>query len=282
MRKTCAECGGTGVIERPDGMMPRECQCSVLRRIASAMPAYVRYADLMHEHLKLPILREGIGKSYFIKATREDVYAMVKAAMMINSSKHIRMTSDRELRDIYVGSTSRKSRGDDAGEVINTLEEVMGPPALCIVQLGELVSRNKAASAILEEALCIRLDRDLPMWVVSYYDRPFGQGSISYSDSVWNILKNAMNELTIPRISKSHAPDAPSATNVLSPELVASQNSHSQRKETRTREPATQQQESSVERPRKRLQSTDPDPDLPKGFENFGKGTSSKKFSRRD
>jgi len=274
-QKICERCGGNGVIERLDGGMPKECQCAVLRRVAAAMPAYVRYADLMHEHLKLPVLTDGIGKSYFIKTTREDLYAIVKAAMMINSSRFVRMTSDRELRDVYVGSTSRKSRGDDAGDVINTLEEVMGPPALCIVQLGELVSRNKAAPAILEEALCIRLDRDLPTWVVSYYDRPFGQGSISYSDSVWNILKSAMNELAIPRISKANVPDAPSATRTFAPESISPQSPRNYPEPVASRNLVE-------EKPRRRIQSTDPDPDLPKGFEDFGKGSKSKKFQRRD
>lgn len=272
MKKICEHCGGLGVIERQDGLMPRECQCSVLRRIAAAMPAYVRCADLTLEHLKLPILRDGISKSYFIKAAREDVYAIIKAAMMINSSKHVRITSDRELRDVYVGSTSRKSRGDDThGEVINTLEEVVGPPALCVIQLGELVSRNKAAAAILEESLCIRLDRDLPTWVVSYYDRPFGQGSVSYSESIWGLLKGALNDLTIPRMSVQKTHDAQMST-VFAPEQVKS--GAIQRYE---REP-----EKVEENPRKRIRSADPDPDLPRGFENFGKGSKTKKFQSRD
>jgi len=267
MRKPCEHCGGTGVIERPDGMMPRECQCSVLRRIAASMPAYVRYADLTHEHLKLPILRDGMRKSYFIKAAREDLYALVKAAIMINSSKFVRITSDRELRDVYVGSTSRRSKGDDASDVINTLEEVMGPPTLCIIQLGELVSRNKAAAAILEEALCIRLDRDLPTWVVSYYDRPFGQGSISYSDSVWNLLKGAMNELSIPRIAEAQTP-SPSPTSIFAPEPMYQQ----EPKQSRFPEP---QEEIRSTGKSKRIKSVDPE--LPKGFENFGRGSGSGK-----
>jgi len=279
MRKTCEHCGDTGVIERQDGMMPKECECAVLRRVAAAMPAYVRCADLTHEHLKLPILRGGIKKSYFIKAAREDLYALVKAAMMINSSKFVRITSDRELRDVYVGSTSRKSKGDDAGEVINTLEEVMGPPALCVIQLGELVSKNKAAAAILEESICIRLDRDLPTWVVSYYDRPFGQGSVSYSDSVWSILKGAMNELVIPRISLAHSPDSQSAISAFAPEPIASQSSQPTKRYQNQEEPTRP----TPEKKRGRIRSADPDPDLPKGFENFGRGSGSgKKFSSRD
>lgn len=278
MKKSCEHCGDLGIIERP-GLMPKECQCAVLRRVAAAMPAYVRCADLTHAHLKLPILHEGIKKSYFIKSAREDLYALVKAAMMINSSRFVRITSDRELRDVYVGSTSRKSKGDDAGDVINTLEEVMGPPALCVVQLGELVSKNKAAAAILEEALCIRLDRDLPTWVVSYYDRPFGQGSVSYSESVWNILRGAMNELTIPRIAPTQSPDAPSAVSAFAPERLESQ-SHSQHQTTPrySRSDATQEPVAKT----RRIRSTDPDPDLPKGFENFGKGSRGKKFGRGD
>lgn len=266
MRKPCEYCGGTGVIERPDGMMPKECQCAVLRRIAASMPAYVRYADLTHEHLKLPILRDGMRKSYFIKAAREDLYALVKAAIMINSSKFVRITSDRELRDVYVGSTSRKSKGDDAVDVINTLEEVMGPPTLCVIQLGELVSRNKAAAAILEEALCIRLDRDLPTWVVSYYDRPFGQGSVSYSDSVWNLLKGAMNELSIPRIAAAQTPELSSATSTFAPEPVVSKN---ETRQSRFRE--SQEEIRPSNKSKSRIQSVDPE--LPKGFENFGKGS---------
>jgi hypothetical protein len=272
MPNPCEHCGGTGVIERLEGM-PKECQCAVLRRVAASMPAQVRHADLRYEHLNLPLLKEGIGKSYFIRAAREDVYAIIKAVMMINSSKFIRITSDRELRDVYVGSTSRRSRGDDADIVINTLEEVMGPPSLCIIQLDELKSRNKAAAAILEEALCIRLNCDKPTWAVSYSDSPFGNGSIAYSDAVWGLLKHSMNELVIPRIVAAATPTSNTNTSAFAPEQVASQVAPQRIQPTPVERPAPA--------PR-RIRSADPDPDLPKGFENFGQGVKpSKGFSRR-
>jgi len=290
--RSCERCGGSGVIERIDGNLAKECQCAVVRRLAAAMPAYVRHADARKEHFELPLVRDGVGRSYFVKATWQDMKAVVKAVMMINPSKFVKITSDRELRDVYVGGTSRQSKGDDADGVLNTLEDAMKPPALCIVRLGELTYKNKAAPGLLEEALCIRLDRDLPTWVVSDLDRPFGRGSLAYSDSVWSLIKTTMKECTVPRIAPALVGDdgndsvmgggsgsSDVSASPLAPEPVAS----SQAAPKRRHPQAPPDDESAAEeKPRRRIQPV-PDEDAPKGLERYGMGLGApKKFRGRD
>ena len=207
----CEKCGNSGVIESLNGGLARECRCAVIRRLAAAMPAHIRHADPKKEHFELPLVREGTKKSFFVKASWPDMKAIIKAVMMLNPSKFIRVTSDREIRDVGVGSTSRQARGPDEVEVFNTLEDIMSPPALCIMRLGELQYKNKAAAGLLEEALSYRLDRDLPLWVISDLDRPFGNGSFAFSDSLWDLIKTSLKQVLVPRIASVDVAESNSA-----------------------------------------------------------------------
>lgn len=245
------------------------------------MPAYVRHADARHEHFELPLVKDGIGKSYFIRSSWADMKAILKAVILTNPSKFIRITSDREIRDVGVGSTGRAARGADETDVYNNLEDIMGPPALCVVRLGELLYKNKAAAGLLEEALCYRLDRDLPTWVVSDLDRPFGRGSNAFSDSVWDLLRTAMKDFLVPRIAPAAGPDEPNSAlgpspagerSPLAPEPVAGPAPRRRPDPPPGPEP---------ERPRRRIQPV-PDEDAPKGLGEYGMGLGpSKKFQKR-
>jgi len=196
---TCDKCGGREVVER--GGKLHECICSFLKRISASMPPYVRKAEVLPAHLELPIM-EAVGRSVYVTATWSDMKAVVKAAMIKNPSKFIRISSDAEIRDVFVGSKSKAAKtADFEGEVYNNLSDLMDPPDLMVVRLNEIAYKNKAAAGALEEALSYRLDRDKPTWVLSNVDRRFVVGSFAYSESIAELLSTGYIRMSIPRIS---------------------------------------------------------------------------------
>ena len=112
MAATCRTCSGSGVVEIGERMI--ECECALVRRMAASMPAYVRRADVRKEHLELPIM--GMTRrNALVVASWQDMKAVVKATIIANQRIFVKVTSDREIRDVYVGSKSRAARGDDEG-----------------------------------------------------------------------------------------------------------------------------------------------------------------------
>jgi hypothetical protein len=200
----CEKCGGSGVIEK-DGKT-YECQCALLRRLAAAMPGFVRVAIVSKAHIVHPIT-DDINKNYLIDAAWSDARALIKVAMYKHPNLHFRITSDREIRDVGVGSTSRQARGDDATIVFNSLQDYMEPPKLVIVRLNELGYKNRAAAGLLEEALNIRVDRGLTTWVLNNKNKPFSPASHAYSEAVWDLIHTAFKKIDIPRIACPPAPD---------------------------------------------------------------------------
>ena len=195
----CEICGGAGVVERDDKLY--ECECAELRRIVAAMPSYIRTAVVDEKHLKIILpdkktrVIESINKSLYVTAYWGDMRAIIKTIMIKHRNKFIRITSDRELRDVFVGSTSRAARGENSKESIyNSIEDLVKSPDLLMIRLNELGYKNKAAPGILEEALCYRLDRALPVWLLSNSTKPFGAGSFAYSENIWSLV------MSIPRI----------------------------------------------------------------------------------
>ncbi len=193
----CVECGGSGVIEKQDKTY--ECRCAFVRRMASTMPAFIRRADVKPDHLSQSVLK-ATKKHVLVVAAWQDMKAIIKAVMIMHASKYIKITSDREIRDVYVGSKSKAARGDEDGAVYNSLEDLMDVPDLVIVRLNELSYKNKAAPGALEEAICYRVDRDKPTWLFSDQDKPFNQGSHAYSDSIADVIKSNFPAVRIPRI----------------------------------------------------------------------------------
>lgn len=193
----CRECGGLGVIERDSKTF--ECMCAFIKRMASSMPSYIRRADLKKDHLSLSLLK-NIRKHVLVIASWQDMKAVIKAAIISNPNYFIKITSDREIRDVYVGSKSKAARGDEDGAIYNSLEDLMDPPSLMIVRLNELSYKNKAAPGALEEAISYRVDRDKPTWLYSDVDKPFTVGSHAYSDSVADLIKSSFPISRVERI----------------------------------------------------------------------------------
>lgn len=194
---SCRTCSGSGVVEK-DGKA-FECECAFVRRMATTMPAFIRRADVRKEHIEQPFLTH-IKRSILIISSWIDMKSCIKAAMIMNPKKFIKITSDREIRDVFVGSKSKAARGDEDGAIYNSLEDLMDAPDLSIVRLNELSYKNKAASGALEEAICYRIDRDKPVWLFSDVDKPFTAGSHAYSDSVADVIKSNFPMVRVPRI----------------------------------------------------------------------------------
>lgn len=250
----CAKCGGREVVER-DGKL-HECVCSLIKRVAASMPPYVRKADVLPAHLELPIVR-AVDQSVYVVAAWSDMKAVIKAVMLKNPNKLVRVTSDAEIRDVFVGSKSKASKtADYDGEIFNNLQDLMDPPDLMIVRLNEMAYKNKAAAGALEEALSYRLDREKPTWVLSNLDKRFVQGSFSYSDSVAELLSTGYFHMNIDRISKR-----PSIDEGLFADPVEA-GSRSGTQDARP-SPRPQPQQS---HPKRRKQKQDPE-DLPIGVE---------------
>ena len=196
----CTKCSDLGVIER-DGKL-YECDCAFVRRLSSVIPSYVKKIHYQKEHLQLGLLKHT-DKSIYIKSTWQDMKAIVKALYFMYPSKFIRITSDAEIRDVYVGSKSRTAKSEDFnGEVYNNLSDLIIGPDLLIIRLGEIKNKNKAASGALLESLQYRIDYGRPVWVWTDLECPFNLGSFSYSESVAEVLSTGCTSITIPRIAK--------------------------------------------------------------------------------
>lgn len=194
----CEKCQDLGVIEIKNKLY--ECDCALVRRISSHMPSYVRKINYQKEHLQLGLLKH-IDKSIYIKSTWLDMRAILKALYFLYPNKFIKITSDAEIRDVYVGSRSRQSVTDDFdGDVYNNLQDLVGPPDLLIVKLGDIRNKNKAAPGALYESLKHRIDYDKPAWVWTDIECQFGLGSFAYSEQVAEMLFSGFIQLSIPVI----------------------------------------------------------------------------------
>lgn len=202
---TCSECGDVGVINLPDDKLV-ECKCSLIKRIAAKMPSHIRMTKVTKRHLALPICRME-KESVFIISRWADMRAIIKAIMIKNHKMLIQITSDREIRDVGVGSTSRTARADDDVHAIyNSISDLVDTADLTIIRLNELKYKNKAAAGLLEEAITYRVDRMKPTWVVSDPTDPYGVSSQAFSQSVWELLHTCFEKFEVPQIMNVPAP----------------------------------------------------------------------------
>jgi hypothetical protein len=194
----CNKCNDIGVIEKEGRLY--ECLCAFLRRRAAEMPPYIRKARVKSAHLELSIL-DQIDQSLYVISAWADMKAVIKAVMIKYPKKYIRITSDREIRDVFVGATSRAAKGDEEQVgVFNTLQDLMDLPDLIILRLNEMQYKNKAAPGALLEAISFRLDRDQPTWIISDCDRPFTSTSHAWSESAVELFGTGFLKAVIPRI----------------------------------------------------------------------------------
>lgn len=198
--KKCDICDGEGVIDR-DGKFV-ECKCAYVRRLLSSMPVYIRKTQIMKEHLNLPLIKDW-RKHYMITASWADMRALIKAWMIMNDKKLLQITSDREIKEVFVGN---KSRTDGETEYLtaryNSIEDLVDPADVLVIKFNELGYKNKAAPGALEEAINYRLDRDKITWVFNDVRRPFGNSSFCYSDSLADVIAAGFRSVVIQPILK--------------------------------------------------------------------------------
>ncbi len=192
----CSKCNNTGTIEK-DGKM-YECECAFFKRIAMSMPPFIRNATILPGHLDTKLI-DKFSKSCLLVSSWQDAKAIIKALYIKYSSKFIKITSDREIRDVFVGYTSKSSHIEGNSPIYNSLADLVDAPDLIIIRLNELGYKNKAAPGVLEEAMRYRLDRDKPIWAISDIDKPFTVGCYAYSESVGELLGTFLR-ISVPRI----------------------------------------------------------------------------------
>jgi hypothetical protein len=277
MEERCPKCSGEGVIavlvpaEDPgvkhQGIQGAlilekdklvECECAIINRLKFAMPAEVRQAIVQPAHAAHPITGM-MGRSLFIKSTYADMLSIIKAAVYKNNGRYVRTTSDAEIRDVGVGSRSRKAKGDDAKDVYNDFADLMESPPLMVIWLNKLGHKNRAAAGFLIEALTVRIDKRKPTWVVSDLDNPFGPGSMAFSDAIWSFLHIGFQKMEVPRILKfddltstSTPAPAPAAPPAFETEFVPNRQSGGQKH---------------------RAPQPSEDPDVPDALKNIGVGS---------
>lgn len=213
---SCQRCGDTGILTKPGSDTLVECQCALVRRLAASMPPHIRRANAVKEHFELPLVRKPF-RSAFVRSSWADMKAMVKAVIMLNPSAHVKVTSDREILDVYLGKKAKGSRDletrrprnaadlEDADASFSSIEDLMDSPKLCVVRLNEIGYKNKSAPGCLLEAVEYRVDRDKPIWVVQDLNKPFVQGSPAWSETVWEYLTTTIPSTEIPRIAPAMA-----------------------------------------------------------------------------
>lgn len=198
MEKVCTKCAGMGVLDQ-GGPSFVECDCAIIKRLSYTMPGEIRAAKVLQAHAEHPIVSK-VGRSLYIGASYADMLAILKAAIFKHQGMYVKLTSDAEIRNVGVGSTSRKARGEDAKDVYNDFTDLMDQPPLVVVFLNRLGHKNRAAAGFLLEALTVRVDKRKPTWVVSDLSSPFNQASFAYSDALWGFLNVAFEHVEIPRI----------------------------------------------------------------------------------
>lgn len=116
-----------------------------------------------------------------------------------------RVTTDRALIDVYVGSRSIKNRlksqlelGEE-GELLitNSIEDLLAGPDLAIIRLGEVIHLNKAAANVLHEALLLRRGQGKPTWLVEPPGAPFG-GMVCCNDDVLALVNEFFESIHLP------------------------------------------------------------------------------------
>ncbi len=199
--KVCNLCGGAGTIE--DNGKFIECKCSFYRRIANSMPGYVRTSPVKEAHSTHKCL-SLTGKNVYLISNWSDTKSLIKCIMIKDHNKFIKITSDRELRDVYVGAHSKKSKSndDDISVVYNSLEEFLEGPDLVFVRLNELKHKNIAAPGTLDEAVSYRIDRNKPTWLISDPTDPFCSHSHAYSNDLWSKIQSLFVFMTVEQINK--------------------------------------------------------------------------------
>jgi len=240
------------------------------------MPAQIVMAKVLDEHVKqIPV--RSVSKSMFILAAAPDMWAIIKLAMIASRSKFIKLITDSEILDVYLGKKARQVKGSDViervGDIYNSLQELMEPPDLAIIWLNKIGYKNKAAAEVLEEAVCYRIDQEKPTWLFSDLDKPFVESSKAYSESLMYYIKSTMPTVRIPRILPRMTLDSS-----LNPDPLPHQTTTDNGPKVQNRLVQSEPARDSEKKPRPKIQSAPDEGDL---LPEYGTGLGPKKQFRR-
>jgi hypothetical protein len=198
MEQVCTKCNGEGVLDQ-GGPSFVECECAMVKRLSYTMPGEIRKAMVLPAHVDHPITNM-VRRSLFVTVARLDLFAILKACMYKHAGLYVRVTSDLEIKDVGVGSKSRRARGEDASIVYNDFSDLMDPAPLVIVRLNCLYYKNKAASGFLMEAISSRVDKSKPTWVVEDPSSPFTEASFAWSEPLNDMLHFMFDRVKVQKI----------------------------------------------------------------------------------
>ncbi len=200
MKNSCGKCGGQGDFEDKKTGKLIECECQFIRRIAASMPPYIRRAEVKSDHILHPVVGM-VNRSIFIRSSWQDMKAFLKVVMFKYNQKFIRITSDLEIKNVFLGGSSRRAKGEDfSGDVFNNVQDLMQDPDLVIIELNKIGYANKAAAGNLREAIDIRVSKDKATWLFSDHSNPFTESSVAFSNHVWDYIIEYFKIIDIPRM----------------------------------------------------------------------------------
>lgn len=203
----CETCGGSGYIPIKEGDPEYEQRKKLWGKQADAYAMNKRCVCLLKKQFRTwvgdPIykarpLEESplLGReedNLFITASRPDFLAHMRFVLAHHDFTYFwKMTSDSDLRDIFVGNH------EDYPAISNFVK----PPDLVVIQLAVLSYKNVAMSGVVLEALRTRQFDGMATWLVNPYDCPFREGHLAWSPELEYFLDESFEEVKLKNTHK--------------------------------------------------------------------------------
>lgn len=179
----CKDCGGKGWFTTGDDLYSRPCRCVRNKKIAQHLGAALADAPLIPS-TPLYVVKDGkveedlTKANLFINSSWNAAAPHFKRALANKGlSFYTKVTSDEEVKRVFVGATSFKSLTVEQREIVevnNSLDELAGSNYdLAIIQLGVISHPNKAAANCHLELLRIRAVLRKATWLLMPPDEAF-------------------------------------------------------------------------------------------------------------
>jgi hypothetical protein len=188
----CKDCGGKGWFRTGDDLYSRPCRCVRNRKIAQHLGPAIADAPIVSS-TPLYVIKDGkvetdhTKSNLFITSTWNAAAPHFKRALANKGlSFYTKVTTDEEVKRVFVGATSFKSLTAEQREIVevnNSLDELAGSNYdLAIIQLGVISHPNKAAANCHLELLKIREVLNKATWILMPPDRAFSDLLVWSSD----------------------------------------------------------------------------------------------------
>lgn len=161
------------------------CECTIQKRFRKWVGEPIYRAKI----LETSMLEGREEEDLFITASRMDFLANLR---LILSKKDFswswKITTDSELRDVFVGNDSD----------YNSVSSLIKGSSLLIIQLAVLSYKNVAMAGTVLEALRIRQFDGKPTWVVNPHTNPFKEGHLAWSHELDFFINESFEKVVIP------------------------------------------------------------------------------------